>query len=220
MNASSSSREAVLGRIRAACSGLTTPVSTDEIPRAYERHGNMQREAAQELFEERLHEYGAETIRVEEAQLGSAIATMIHRAGLNRVVVPAALPIEWQAAGVKWIIDHDLTPAQIETAEGVLTGASIAIACTGTIVLQHGAFEGRRLLSLLPDHHFCVLREDQVVETLPEALEWIGYNPALPTTLISGPSATADIEMTRVKGVHGPRHLHVLLVASAITNPV
>ena len=105
-----------------------------------------------------------------------------------------------------------LSVSEIESAEGVLTGASLAIAGTGTIVLQHGPLEGRRLLTLLPDHYICVLRKEQIVETVPEAIQIMSRDAAAPTTMISGPSATADIEMTRIKGVHGPRFLHVVLV--------
>ena len=206
------SREAILGRIRTARQDNDADVAIAEIPRNYERRGTLGPDAKLALFEERLHEYGADTVHVDQAAIPAALSSMIQQAAVTRVAVPPAISPAWLTPEVTWLVDHNLSAAQIETAGGVLTAASIAVASTGTIFLQHGDLEGRRVLTLLPDHHFCVIREDQLVETLPEAIEFLGRNPLLPTTLISGPSATADIEMTRIKGVHGPRNLHVLLV--------
>jgi L-lactate dehydrogenase complex protein LldG len=93
-----------------------------------------------------------------------------------------------------------------------LTGCTVAIAETGTIVLQNAPAQGPRILSLVPDYHLCVVFAEQVVATVPEAFEWLRGSSHLPTTFVSGPSATADIEMTRIKGVHGPRFLDVLIV--------
>jgi len=117
----------------------------------------------------------------------------------------------WLAPSFNWQIDNNLTHAQIEQSEGVLTACFCAIADSGTIALHHGPTEGRRVLTLLPDWHLCILRASQVVETLPEYFDRCQQPPSL-VTWISGPSATADIEMTRVKGVPGPRFLHVILV--------
>jgi L-lactate dehydrogenase complex protein LldG len=127
------------------------------------------------------------------------------------VVAPAGLPAEWLVAGIDWKIDHDLPVAEIEAAEGVVTACFCAVAESGTIVLHHSATEGRRVISLLPDWHLCILHSSQVVETLPEYFDRCVKPPAL-ATYVSGPSATADIEMTRIKGVHGPRFLNVILV--------
>jgi L-lactate dehydrogenase complex protein LldG len=121
------------------------------------------------------------------------------------------LPAAWLAEGFDWKLDHALTAAEIEQAEGVVTAAFCGVADSGTIVLHHSATEGRRVLTLLPDWHLCVLYASQVVETLPEYFGRCEQAPGL-ATYISGPSATADIEMTRIKGVHGPRFLHVILV--------
>jgi L-lactate dehydrogenase complex protein LldG len=121
------------------------------------------------------------------------------------------LPADWYAAGFNWKIDRGLASAEIEQVEGVVTAAFCAVADSGTIVLHHSATEGRRVLTLLPDWHLCILRASQVVETLPEYFNRCPQPPSL-ATYISGPSATADIEMTRIKGVHGPRFLHVILV--------
>ena len=213
-------REAILARIRSARQSTDAGTTSAEIPRSYERCGTLSPAARLVLFEERLHEYGADTIRVTPSSLPAELASMIEQAAITRIAVPPALPSSWLTANVTWLVDHNLPASEIETAHAVLTGASIAVASTGTIVLQHGAHEGRRVLTLLPDHHFCVIREEQLVETLPEAMGYLGQNPLLPTTLISGPSATADIEMTRIKGVHGPRFLHVLLVQSEAADSV
>jgi L-lactate dehydrogenase complex protein LldG len=121
------------------------------------------------------------------------------------------LPTEWLIPGFDWKIDRGLSTAEIEKAEGVVTAATCGIADSGTIVLHHSSTEGRRVISLLPDWHLIILRASQVVETLPEYFDRCPQSPGLVTT-ISGPSATADIEMTRIKGVHGPRFLHVILV--------
>jgi L-lactate dehydrogenase complex protein LldG len=121
------------------------------------------------------------------------------------------LPAEWLAKGFAWKVDHGLSTAEVEQAEGVVTASFCGIADSGTIVLHHSAAEGRRVISLLPDWHLCVLRASQVVETLPEYFARCPEAPVL-ATYISGPSATADIEMTRIKGVHGPRFLHVIVV--------
>jgi len=124
------------------------------------------------------------------------------------------LPGEWLAPGFDWKLDamgRELTTEEIEKADGVVTASFCGIADSGTIVLHHGPAEGRRVISLLPDWHLCVLRATDVVETLPEYFARCAEPPRL-ATYISGPSATADIEMTRIKGVHGPRFLHVVVV--------
>jgi L-lactate dehydrogenase complex protein LldG len=133
----------------------------------------------------------------------------------SKMVHPEGVPASWLDERISWTADSlsaGLSYAQIEAFDGVLTGATVAVAESGSIVLQHGPTEGRRALTLLPDYHLCVLYEHQVVETLPECFERLKGSAARPTTFISGPSATADIEMTRIKGVHGPRFLDVILV--------
>ena len=119
----------------------------------------------------------------------------------------------WKITGLEWTIDHGLAidEHEIERAEGVATAATCGIADSGTIVLHHSATEGRRVLTLLPDYYLCILRASQIVETLPEYFSRCQQPPTL-ATYISGPSATADIEMTRIKGVHGPRILVVIVV--------
>jgi len=160
---------------------------------------------------ERLREYDAEVVETAPESLPDAIASQLAASGRQRFVAPPGLPAEWIVPGYEWAIDRGLTTGEIEEAEGVVTAASCGVADSGTIVLHHSEREGRRVLSLLPDWHLCVLRTSQVVETLPEYFARFPQAPAL-ATYISGPSATADIEMTRIKGVHGPRFLHVVLV--------
>ncbi|RPF23059.1 LutC/YkgG family protein [Myceligenerans xiligouense] len=138
-----------------------------------------------------------------------------------RVVVPAGLHPEWVASisesddGVDVVADTPeapLAPSDLDRTAGVVTAARVAVAETGTIVLDAGPDQGRRAISLVPDVHICVVRADQVVQTVPEAVRLLAHHPERPLTWISGPSATSDIELNRVEGVHGPRTLHVVLV--------
>jgi L-lactate dehydrogenase complex protein LldG len=127
----------------------------------------------------------------------------------RRIVAPADVPASWLVPEVTWLHDP-LTVTELDASSGVLTGCAVGIAETGTIVLDGGIGQGRRALTLLPDYHLCVVQASQVVGTVPEALERL--DPLRPLTFISGPSATSDIEMDRVEGVHGPRTLEVLIV--------
>jgi L-lactate dehydrogenase complex protein LldG len=128
------------------------------------------------------------------------------------MVVPAGLTAEWLPGGVEFLVDEDLAATELDVVDGVMTGATLAIAETGTVVLQNVAGQGRRAVTLVPDYHLCVVRMEDVVETVPEAMARLQATADLATTFVSGPSATADIEMTRIKGVHGPRFLDVILV--------
>jgi L-lactate dehydrogenase complex protein LldG len=150
------------------------------------------------------------------ASLPAAIAEACAARGVERLLIPADLPREWLPSGVEALPDAALSYDQIDTSDGVLTGCALGIAQTGTIVLDGGARQGRRALTLLPDYHLCVVYAEQIVGLVPEAVAQLG--PAVreqqrPITLISGPSATSDIELNRVEGVHGPRTLDVLVVA-------
>ena len=216
MTAAASSREIVLASVRSATSavskeGAWLAEAYQSLPRPYLAAGSLDAEAKLALLVERLREYGADVTETTPANLPAAIAAELAATGKRRFVAPSALPAEWLAAGFEWHLDENLPTEEIEECEGVLTASSAAIADSGTIVLHHGPQEGRRLLSLLPDTHVCVLAASDVVESLPEYFRGCLEPPAR-VTWISGPSATADIEMTRIKGVHGPRFLHVLLV--------
>ncbi|MFJ5952266.1 lactate utilization protein C [Streptomyces noursei] len=207
-----SSREAVLRRIRQATADL--PKDPVSVPRSYLRHAPAvvpgDRSAAVALLEERLTEYGAEVRRSAEADLPAAVAGALAAAG--SAVVPAGLPDAWLA---RWsgVVRRDappLTHAELDATDAVLTTCAAAVAESGTLVLDGGPGQGRRAPTLLPDLHVCVVRGAQVHSAMPEAIGRLA--PARPLTWISGPSATADIEMIRVRGVHGPRRLTVLLV--------
>jgi L-lactate dehydrogenase complex protein LldG len=185
--------------------------SWEAVPRVYVRRGKLSAEACIDLLIERLREYDAEVVSSTPADLSASISAQLAASGKHIFVAPEGLPAEWLVPGYDWKIDRGLSTAEIEKAEGVVTAASCGIADSGTIVLHHSSAEGRRVISLLPDWHLLILRASQVVETLPEYFDRCQQLPGL-ATYISGPSATADIEMTRIKGVHGPRFLHVILV--------
>ena len=204
-----SSRQSILARIRTATAGDSN--SYQDLPRNYIRAGALKPQALVQLMTERLHEYGAEVVECTPADLPQTIARSLAKHS-GPIVIPPNLPAEWWLDNaVRWRVDQNLSHEEIEQCAGVLTAASAAIADSGTIVLHHGPAEGRRVLSLLPDFHLCILHASQIVETMPE---YFARNPSPPrlATFISGPSATADIEMTRIKGVHGPRFLSVIIV--------
>jgi L-lactate dehydrogenase complex protein LldG len=169
-----------------------------------------------ELLEDRLRDYDARVIRVPEAEVAASAAKMFGERKVRRMVVPKGLRPEWMpggvASGVEFVFDEGLAAAELDRVDGVMTGATLAIAETGTVVLQNVAGQGRRAVTLVPDYHLCVVRVEDVVETVPEAMDRLQATAGLATTFVSGPSATADIEMTRIKGVHGPRFLDVILV--------
>lgn len=128
------------------------------------------------------------------------------------MVVPAGLAAEWLPAGFEFVTDDGMSSMALDAFDGVMTGSTVAIALTGTVILQNVPGQGRRAVTLVPDYHLCVVNAADVVETVPQAMERLRGTAGLTTTFFSGPSATADIEMTRIKGVHGPRHLDVILV--------
>jgi L-lactate dehydrogenase complex protein LldG len=220
MSTSAETRQLILDRIRAAIlppakdlAGAAVDYSA--LPRDYIRRGSLSREDKLQLMIERLREYDAEVIETTPRELPAAIAAQLKASGKRNFIAPAGLPAEWLADDFHWTIDHGLTTEQIEQAEGVVTAAFCGVADSGTIVLHHSAEEGRRVLTLLPDWHLCILRSSQVVQSFPEYFDRLPQPPRL-VTYISGPSATADIEMTRIKGVHGPRFLAVILVRDEV----
>jgi L-lactate dehydrogenase complex protein LldG len=164
------------------------------------------------LFAERVADYRATVHRVPAGEVAATVAAALAQHGVRRVVVPADLPPEWLAASEAEVVrdDGSLSASALDALDGVVTAAAVGIAETGTIVLDGGTAQGRRALSLVPDTHLCVVRTDQVVGTVPEGVARL--DPVRPLTWISGPSATSDIELQRVEGVHGPRTLVVLLV--------
>lgn len=165
----------------------------------------VQGEAVLELFVERVADYRAEVTRCAAGDLESVVAQVLD--GVDGVVVPAGLGFAVPGA----ILDEGLSHAELDAIGAVVTGAAVGIAATGTVVLDHGLGQGRRVITLLPDLHVLIVREEQVVADVPDALPRL--EAQRPMTWTSGPSATSDIELQRVEGVHGPRQLHVILVA-------
>jgi L-lactate dehydrogenase complex protein LldG len=210
MNPSLSARQLILDRVRSAiASSGSNPDSEARI--AYIRRGKRDRQERLELMIERLREYNAEVVECMPADLPACIEHTLEAGRHRTLLAPAGLPTAWQTPGVTWKIDNGLSHAEIEACDGVVTACFAGVADSGTIVLHHSRPEGRRLLTLLPDWHLCILGVSQIVETLPEYFARCAQPPTI-ATYISGPSATADIEMTRIKGVHGPRFLHAIVV--------
>jgi L-lactate dehydrogenase complex protein LldG len=215
-----SAREEILWRIRRATRDVEDERPEDlPVERGYRGEDVAPREEIVARFAERTAEYEATIHRVAETDLPSAIAQALERRGVRRLVIPPGLPQRWIPEGVETLRDGArprLTKEELDESDGVLTGCALGIAQTGTIVLDAGEGQGRRALTLLPDYHLCVVREDQIVGLVPEAfamLEETVKNEGRAITFISGPSATSDIELNRVEGVHGPRTLEVLIVA-------
>jgi L-lactate dehydrogenase complex protein LldG len=192
-----SARDEILGRIRSALSSAPEPPTVVRPPGA----------SAPDLvahFAERVADYRAVVERCTPDQLAERVAAALP-AGAS-VVVPPGLDVDVPGA----VVDDGLSAAALDEIDVVVTAAAVGIAETGTIVLDHRRGQGRRIISLVPDTHICIVRADQVVADVPDAFTLL--DPRRPTTWISGPSATSDIELDRVEGVHGPRNLHVLIV--------
>ncbi|KUM88123.1 MULTISPECIES: LutC/YkgG family protein [Streptomyces] len=215
-----SSRERILGRVRRALAD--TPGEDAPIERAYLReHGDRGVEETVELLAENLADYRAIVHRCTSADLPATLAGMLAARGAKTVLVPPGLEPAWLAdAGTEQVPDRaGSTPHELDRIDSVVTACAVAVAETGTIVLDGGPDQGRRRITLVPDHHICVVRvPDQVVSSVPQALERL--DPVRPLTWISGPSATSDIELDRVEGVHGPRTLEVVLVDSQASEDV
>jgi L-lactate dehydrogenase complex protein LldG len=203
-------RDEILRRVRAAGAQRVE----DSVGAPYRRRGSLGDEERVRLFCERVGEYRAEVYRCAEPEIRRLIASTCARQEARMLVVPQGLPSAWRSDELNFVDDEGLSPLELDAVDGALTGCTVAIAETGTIVLAAGPAEGRRALTLVPDLHVCVVGERQIVQLLPEAverLEEVGSH-VRPLTLVSGPSATSDIELSRVEGVHGPRNLVVLVM--------
>jgi L-lactate dehydrogenase complex protein LldG len=212
---SSAARDEILRRIRKANGGSAEEGTANRqwsaIERAYRRSATRTRDGVLELLEDRLRDYDAHVKRVAESDVANTVAKMLVERGLNRIVVASGIEQAWLPDGFSFVVDEGLSAGELDGLDGVMTGATVAIAETGSVVLQNVKGQGRRAVTLVPDYHLCVVRAADVVETVPEAIDRLRGTSELPTTFFSGPSATADIEMTRIKGVHGPRFLDVIL---------
>ncbi|WP_406054707.1 LUD domain-containing protein [Streptomyces sp. NBC_01077] len=208
-------RNTVLDAVRGALAGVPGSENPDDIPLPAARRADHAGPDVVGLFAERVAEYRASVVRVPAADAAAAVGRALARTGARSLVVPPGLPEDLVPQG-PWSRLEDtppLTVGQLDGTDAVVTTAAIAIAVTGTVILDHGPGQGRRALTLLPDQHVCVVRMDQIVPDVPEALSRL--DPCRPLTLISGPSATSDIELDRVEGVHGPRTLDIVLVMDA-----
>jgi L-lactate dehydrogenase complex protein LldG len=203
-------RAELLERIRSATRGAPpVAIPTTE----FRGRGALDPALRVARFCERVGDYRAEVRRVTD--VAEAVAEAARRRAATRFVVPAALPHAWRPPELELVDDAGFSPTELDRTDGVITGCTVAIAETGTIVLSGGAHEGRRAITLVPDLHICIVDEAQIVELVPEAfaaLAELGLQ-ASPITFVSGPSATSDIELSRVEGVHGPRELVVLVRA-------
>jgi L-lactate dehydrogenase complex protein LldG len=197
-----SARDDILGRVRSALAGVEPDGAVPPAPRGAPVPAGDP--ALVDLFAERVADYRAVVERCAEADLVATVAAALPEGA--RVVVPPGLGFEVPGS----VVDDGLPAAELDRLDAVVTGARIGIAETGTIVLDHGPGQGRRAITLVPDRHVCVVRADQVVADVPDAITLL--DPLSPLTWISGPSATSDIELDRVEGVHGPRNLHVIIV--------
>jgi L-lactate dehydrogenase complex protein LldG len=202
----SAARDEIFARTREAIRGTVAPQA---VVRAYRTTGTLDGRARVALLRERLIDYRARVEPSTEAELRKVVEEL---APGGRIGVPPGLPESWRPTNA--IEDHGLDVHELDSLDGVLTGCTVAIAETGTLVLAGGATEGRRALTLVPDLHICVVHAHQIVETVPEAFASLRGLERRPLTFVSGPSATSDIELQRVEGVHGPRTLVVVILGA------
>ena len=228
-----SARDEVLARVRRAnaeaasqaktrAPGAEPPGAADASP-PYRTSGDLTEAERLDLLADRLTDYRATVRRTTADGLAREVAAALTERGARRIVVPAGLQLPGPLPGIEVLADGgpssaaesgiaELSPAELDACDGAVTGAAVAIAETGTIVLDGSPDQGRRAITLVPDYHLCIVRADQVVQLVPEAVARLADRAQAPLTWISGPSATSDIELERVEGVHGPRTLVVILV--------
>lgn len=207
------SREEVLDRVRRALAPRAA--GTAVVERGYRRVGTRTRAELGGFLEERVSAYQATVQRAHPGGVRAAVTEICVRRGVQRLGIPSGLPAEWLPQELELVEDSQLTTHELDLLDGVITACEVAIAETGTIVLAGGAAQGRRALTLVPDVHVCVVPADRIVELVPEAIAVLHHlvrDSRRPLTCISGPSATSDIELDRVEGVHGPRTLEVVIV--------
>ena len=206
-------RDEVLARVRMALRDRPAPAAVVRDYRTADDTDGRSRDALLDLLAERLADYRANVRRCSVDGVAAAVATALRERGVRRIVVPDGLAAEWlgDVAGVEFVPDHPaLSPARLDGLDGTITSCAVAIAETGTIVLDAGPGQGRRALTLVPDYHLVVVLGERIVPSVPAAVARLAATR--PLTWISGPSATSDIELQRIEGVHGPRTLEAILV--------
>lgn len=216
----SKAKEAILGKIRNAFRNVPEEERPGDIkvPRHYRQQGERAADEVVTLFSERVGEYKATVKRVNTNELTTVIAESCRREEVENLVVPDSFPQEWLPDNVTYLYDKKESPLshqELDDSDGVITTCALGVAETGTIILDAGAGQGRRVLTLLPDYHLCIIREKQIVELVSEGFAHFSQSvqdEGPPITFISGPSATSDIELSRVEGVHGPRRLEVMVL--------
>ncbi len=209
-------RDAVLARIRAALGGRVAPV---EIPRAYRERGSDDEAERVARFVERVRGYEGSVVEADDP--ARAVTAVLSRERATSIVIAPDLPVELRPRGVELVVDDRLAATALDALDGALTTCAAACAETGTIALDGGPGQGRRAISLVPDLHVCIVRARQVVETVPELIATLepSARAGRSIVLVSGPSATSDIGLERVEGVHGPRRL-VVIVSTRDIRPI
>jgi len=218
-NKMNDAKQNILKRIRSQLAGSSaSKAGYDDIPRIYRRKSEKSRESIVKLFLERVDEYKATVKRADVTNIQQVVVESCKEGDAKNIVIPQGLPELWLPENINVQVDsneHRLTKNQIDGLDAALTGCAVAVAQTGTIGLNANEGQGRRILTLVPDLHICVVKESQIVELLPEAIILLQQDVEQgqrPITFISGPSATSDIELSRVEGVHGPRNLTVIVL--------
>lgn len=216
------SKEMILKRIRSSLGKKTREeydFTDTDIPREYDQKSDRSEHENISLFQKRVREYKAVVEQVDREKVGEKISIICNEKYVQSLVVPPGLDEAWTTeigSDTKLLPDSPpLSKDELDSCDAILTGCFLGIAQTGTIILNAGPGQGRRALTLLPDFHICVIKSSQIVGIFPEAIQQLDElvkNSGRPITMISGPSATSDIELDRVEGVHGPRKLHVLIV--------
>jgi L-lactate dehydrogenase complex protein LldG len=216
----SDAKQVMLERIRNAIKDVPVTERSEDVPLNRTYRSSTGASNLLELTAERIAEYRARVEIVTADKVVSSIRASLERQGIKRLIVPHDLPEDWKPKGFELLEESTnlLEHSELEHADGVLTGCTLAVAETGTLVLDHARGQGRRALTLIPDFHLCILLESQIVDNLPAAMKALepSVRAGRPLTFISGPSATSDIELSRVEGVHGPRTLEVLIVKDLV----
>lgn len=208
----------MLARIRAGLQDVAPSERPADVP-VPRRYLRVEPGDVVKRFVERISEYRTDVRRIRSGAIASAVAERCRESGVSHLAIPSELPEEWRPPGIELVPESGLDARGLDAVGGAFTGCTLAIAETGTIVLDTGPRQGSRALTLVPDFHICVVEEEQIVGGVPEAMAVIA--PSLrrllrPVTFVSGPSATSDIELSRVEGVHGPRTLVVLVVSKEV----